>query len=162
MTQSIKYITGDATQPIGEGNKLIIHVCNNIGAWGAGFVIALSKRWTQPEHMYRQWAKSYAPNTLPLGDVQFVQVEKNIVVGNMIGQVSVGHMNGVPPIRYNAIEKALKEVAEFTKPRNYSVHAPKFGAGLAGGDWNQIEQIINEQLCQKGVPVTIYEFVPKM
>jgi hypothetical protein len=40
----IQYIAGDATAPIGDGNKIIAHVCNDIGAWGAGFVLAISKR----------------------------------------------------------------------------------------------------------------------
>ena len=26
----IKYIHGDATDPIGDGNKLLIHVCNTV------------------------------------------------------------------------------------------------------------------------------------
>ena len=30
----IKYVKGDATEPIGEGNKLIVHICNNVGKWG--------------------------------------------------------------------------------------------------------------------------------
>jgi O-acetyl-ADP-ribose deacetylase (regulator of RNase III) len=44
-SSEIFYMTGDATAPVGEGQKLIVHVCNDIGAWGAGFVLALSKRW---------------------------------------------------------------------------------------------------------------------
>ena len=40
----IQFITGDATAPIGKGNRIIAHVCNDIGAWGAGFVLAISKR----------------------------------------------------------------------------------------------------------------------
>jgi len=35
----ITYLVGDATQPQGEGVKVIAHICNDIGAWGAGFVI---------------------------------------------------------------------------------------------------------------------------
>ena len=33
---SIIYTQGDATQPIGEGTKIIVHVCNDIGGWGRG------------------------------------------------------------------------------------------------------------------------------
>lgn len=50
----IQYITGDATDPTGGGNKIIAHVCNDIGAWGAGFVLAISRRWPQPEAEYRK------------------------------------------------------------------------------------------------------------
>ncbi len=50
----INYVKGDATSPIGDGVKLIVHVCNDIGAWGAGFVLALSKKWITPEKQYKR------------------------------------------------------------------------------------------------------------
>ena len=43
----IRYVTGDATRPEGEGPKIIVHICNDIGAWGRGFVLALSKRFKE-------------------------------------------------------------------------------------------------------------------
>jgi hypothetical protein len=49
---AIDYRTGDATDPVGEGARIICHVCNDIGGWGRGFVVALSKRWPEPE---AQW-----------------------------------------------------------------------------------------------------------
>ena len=44
----IQYRTGDATRPEGDGPKIIAHICNDVGAWGKGFVLALSKRWNTP------------------------------------------------------------------------------------------------------------------
>ncbi len=41
---AIRYIKGDATQPQAGGNKVIAHVCNDLGGWGKGFVMAISKR----------------------------------------------------------------------------------------------------------------------
>src|SRR5947207_11902994 len=52
---NINYIVGDATQPVGERPKIIVHVCNDIGGWGRGFVTAISKRWPEPEKRYRAW-----------------------------------------------------------------------------------------------------------
>jgi O-acetyl-ADP-ribose deacetylase (regulator of RNase III) len=54
---SISYIKGDATNPAGQGNKIIVHICNDIGGWGKGFVMAISKRWKEPERKYREWFK---------------------------------------------------------------------------------------------------------
>lgn len=51
----LNYVKGDATSPQGDGTKAIVHVCNNIGAWGAGFVMAISRRWPEPEAAYREW-----------------------------------------------------------------------------------------------------------
>src|SRR5205823_6841477 len=51
----ITYLKGDATCPQAKGVKIICHVCNDIGGWGKGFVLALSKRWSEPEAAYRKW-----------------------------------------------------------------------------------------------------------
>jgi hypothetical protein len=37
----IRNLTGDATRPIGRGNKIIAHVCNDQGRRGKGFVMAI-------------------------------------------------------------------------------------------------------------------------
>ena len=167
----INYLIGDATRPVGEGMKLIIHCCNDIGAWGAGFVVALSRRWELPEKCYREWCANlptrsdvYAVETgkAVLGEVQFVKVKPDIVVGNMIGQRNVYPMprpagGFIPPIRYDAIEKCLNKVVEYAKANNCSVHFPKFGAGLAGGDWGKIEELINKTLIANGIECFCYE-----
>ena len=54
---AIRYVIGDATAPEGEGPKVIVHVCNDIGGWGRGFVVALSKRWDKPELVVLQRGK---------------------------------------------------------------------------------------------------------
>ncbi|GAL87250.1 hypothetical protein NEMVEDRAFT_v1g223552 [Sporocytophaga myxococcoides] len=54
--EAIEYTKGDATRPVGSGNKIIVHVCN--GGWGKGFVMSISKRWKLPETEYRKWYQS--------------------------------------------------------------------------------------------------------
>ena len=83
MTKDITYTKGDATRPAGAGNKIIVHICNDIGGWGKGFVMAVSKRWLEPEQQYRQWHQS--KQNFALGEVQFVQVDLDTWVANMIG-----------------------------------------------------------------------------
>lgn len=120
----ILYIKGDATAPIGSGVKVITHICNDIGGWGKGFVLALSKKWKMPEEAYRQWYKSQEEFTL--GAVQFVNVENKLYVANMIGQHGIyKDSKGLPPIRYDAVRQCLKEVALFTIAHKASVpYAP--------------------------------------
>lgn len=147
----IKYIIGDATYPQGKGKKIICHVSNDIGGWGKGFVLALSKRWSAPETMYRETPIK----DLKLGNVQIVQVEPDIVVANIIGQHDIKYStDGQPPIRYNAIRTALTAVNKLAVKIGATVHCPRFGAGLAGGNWSEIEKIIKEVVT---VDVTIYD-----
>src|SRR4029077_13113334 len=67
---SIEYLRGDATCPQARGVKIIAHVCNDLGRWGKGFVLALSRRWAQPERAYRDWHRDRAGNTFGLGPVR--------------------------------------------------------------------------------------------
>lgn len=148
----INYTNGDATAPQGDGKKIICHICNDIGAWGAGFVLALSNRWNYPEHFYRA-RKSY-----PLGHVDILAVETDTWVANMIAQHGIRHTTSGPPIRYKSLTAALMKVNKVAKRLNASLHMPRIGSGLAGGDWKTIERII-ETIVQ--VPVTVYDLPAK-
>lgn len=155
---TITYKTGDATAPQGEGKKIICHVCNDVGGWGAGFVLAISKKWPQPEQAYRKWYRAVKPEPLPQGDVQFVPVTDDIMVANMIGQKGLYPEKGVPPLRYESVERALTQVAEMAKKTGASVHMPRIGCGLAGGKWEKVESIIQKTLIENGIEVVVYDF----
>lgn len=153
----LTYLTGDATQPIGNGPQIIAHVCNDVGVWGAGFVLALSKRWPKPEAQYRMWHRHRGEFPFDLGRIQLVNVEPGLVVANMIAQRGVGSSDGVPPIRYDAVETCLYKVAKAAADADASVHMPRIGCGLAGGRWEDIEPIVKRTLCANGVRVYVYD-----
>jgi len=152
----IKYINGDATSPEGRDKKIITHVCNDVGAWGKGFVLAISKRWPYPERAYRDLFDSRAYHA-KLGFVQFIRVNPSTIVANMLAQHSFGDKDG-PPIRYDAVRTCLEKVAAFAIKEKASIHMPRIGCGLAGGNWEEIEPIINETLISRGLEVTVYDF----
>jgi O-acetyl-ADP-ribose deacetylase (regulator of RNase III) len=149
----INYVTGDATDPIGDGPKLIAHVCNNSGGWGRGFVVAISKRWREPELAYRDLASCGA---LVLGEIQVVSVAADIGVANMVAQDGYGD-DGKPPIRYPALTRCLSILADRALNCGASVHMPRIGCGLAGGRWETVEWIIERELCRHGIDVTVYD-----
>lgn len=146
----ITYTKGDATYPETPGEKLIVHICNDVGAWGAGFVLALSKRWKLPVEVYLKSAPYV------LGDVSYASVDYCTMVCNMVAQTGVGGRNG-PPIRYDALRTCLEKIARLARHTNASVHMPRIGCGLAGGTWDKIEPVIQETLVVAGVPVFVYD-----
>jgi O-acetyl-ADP-ribose deacetylase (regulator of RNase III) len=154
---ALRILKGDATSPQARGNKIIAHVCNDLGKWGKGFVMALSARWEQPESAYRDWHRHRAENDFGLGAAQFVQVEPYIWVANMVAQHGVKGNGRTPPIRYEAVEQCLQQVAEKAREINASVHMPRIGCGLAGGKWDRIEPLIVKTLCEKDIEVTVYD-----
>ncbi|MDX8567772.1 macro domain-containing protein [Elizabethkingia sp. HX XZB] len=155
--KTINYIKGDATKPDMVGNKIIAHICNDIGGWGKGFVVAVSKRWKEPELSYREWFKS--GENFNLGEIRLVQAISDIWIANMIGQHKINqNPNGTPPIRYEAVEICLEKLAEEALNLNAVVCMPRIGCGLAGGKWEKIEQIIIRTLIHRTVDVYVYDF----
>jgi O-acetyl-ADP-ribose deacetylase (regulator of RNase III) len=152
---SLHYVQGDATKPVGAAEvKIIPHVCNSLGKWGAGFVLAVSKVYPEAEKVYRN------ANSYELGSVQFVECG-DVVVANMIAQwgirpVKDGSKGGCPPLRYSALFEAMEKVAKWVESsgKKCEIHGPKFGAGLAGGDWRVIEAFIKQ--LWGGLEVYIY------
>ncbi|MFJ8591476.1 macro domain-containing protein [Streptomyces sp. NPDC093598] len=153
----IMYVRGDATVPSVKGVKVIAHVCNDIGGWGKGFVLALSRRWPEPEAAYRAWHRNRAANDFGLGAVQFVQVERYVWVANMIGQRGTRTGSKGVPVRYEAIDTALDALAEKAGELGASVHMPRIGCGLAGGTWSRVEPLIEERLVRRGIRVAVYD-----
>lgn len=155
---AIRHIKGDATSPQAKGVKLICHICNDLGGWGKGFVLAISKRWEEPERRYREWHANRANNDFDLGAVQFIQVEPYIWVANMIAQRGMKRGSLGPPIRYEAVAQCLQQIADKAIALQASIHMPRIGCGLAGGDWSRIEPLIEEHLCLRDLSVTVYDY----
>ncbi len=158
LQMQISYFKGDATAPVGDGTKIIVHVCNDTGAWGKGFVLAISKRWPKPEQSYREWHKHGADVPFELGQVQFVEVEPSFWVANLIGQHGIRPAGGVPPIRYEAVRDGLRRVAAFAQATVASIHMPRIGCGLAGGTWEDVGRLVQEELADKEIVVCVYDF----
>jgi O-acetyl-ADP-ribose deacetylase (regulator of RNase III) len=161
----IKYVIGDATQPEGRGKRIIAHVCNDQGKWGAGFVLALSQRGATPEMAYRAWFMGkgdewYVPKFPPaLGRVQlvpFIASEPELYVANMIAQHAFGE-EGKRPIRYTALATCLNKISIIAREMDASVHMPRIGCGLAGGSWQDVSVLVQRFLVEHGVPVTVYD-----
>lgn len=151
---NINYVKGDATRPQGQGNKIICHICNDIGAWGAGFVLALSKRWSYPEQFYR------ARHSYPEGHADVLKVDTDdsgdIYVANMIAQHRTSKSkDGIPPIRYTWLAEALYKVNKVAVEQNATLHMPRIGCGLAGGEWEAVEAVIKAVVT---VDVVVYDF----
>jgi hypothetical protein len=93
-----------------------------------------------PELMYK---KSIPINRL--GEVQMKVIKKDIIVANMIAQHGVIYDEfGLPPIRYNALRNCLITVNDLAIQFNATLHTQKKDYELAGGQWKNIEKIIND------------------
>jgi len=159
---SIKYINGDATQPHGDGVKLVIHIVNDIGRFGSGFARAVMNKYPIVRESY---IEKFSGNELyqdligplVLGDVQFVKAREDIWFANMVAQHGTISRENPTPIKYDALRECLGKVRHYALSNKVSLHGPRFGTGLANGRWHEIEKIINEELLDRDVGITIYD-----
>lgn len=155
---SLRFLRGDATPPRARGPKIIAQVCNDRGGWGKGFVLALSRRWPEPERDYRAWYRGRADNDFALGAVRTVPVAPDVWVANMVAQHGVRRGSGGPPIRYQALWTCPGRLADHALELEATVRMPRIGCGLARGRWEEVQPLIEEQLSSRGVHVSVYDF----
>ena len=149
----IHYRIGDATEPcVEDGIRLIAHVCNDAGKWGAGFSGAVSSKWPEAKKSYL--AKARFSKSFALGAMYCIFMDRKLGVAHMVAQHGVSRdlLNYIP-IRYDSLELCLEKIAkgvrslQFLNPKErVTVHMPRIGCGLAGGTWDIVGGLIEENL----------------
>lgn len=168
----INYIEGDLFAAIKEKESVVFitHVVNSENKWGAGFVIPLGNHYPESKKQYHEWGDNQwscpdnflheLTDNFVLGQTQFVEVEEGkVIVANMLAQT----LGGVRPLRYDALARCMWIVTQIIaayKAKNpdkkVEIVAPMFGSALAGGDFNFIEQLIEDSWVKNGIDVTIH------
>ena len=81
-----------------------------------------------------------------------------MTLASMIGQSGTGTGSRGPPIRYDALSQALAAVGARAAERGASVHLPRIGTGLAGGEWERVEPLLLQMLAaHPGVEMYVYD-----
>lgn len=152
----ITYVTGNATQPRGEGPRIVAHLVNDQAhAWGGrGFAMDLKRAQPQAAEAYRAWTIASADN-LRLGNVHLVEVAGGISVASLVAQEGYGDSRA-PRLRYAALGECLEKVSVAAQRREATVHMPKIGTGQAGGVWHLVADLIEDKLSRFGVKVIVY------
>lgn len=139
--------------PNNTNHIMIPHVCNNMQAWGAGFVLPLAKHFPKTKEQYLQ----IEDIEIKLGYTQYVvnrpSDKRTIVVANMIAQT----LGGTRPLYYNKLVNCMEDVAAKFKNSNlHEIVCPRFGSALAGGDWNFIKELIYDCWIRRGITVKVF------
>jgi len=164
-------VVGDVTEPHSASNNKVIvipHVCNNVGAFGAGVALSIAKRWPHVQQKFFDFSKRF-PNTdreLLMGMVLFVAAEKTacstIHIANMFAQRGLRSSENKHPLEYTALTRAMADVVDTCNEMfgrdGFEIHCPKFGTALAGGTWKKIRPIIDSLWLGYGIDVTVYNF----
>lgn len=133
---------------------IIPHVCNNADIFGGGFTAGIVKRYPVVQDNYHMLGLSFLKKNF--GHTQFILAKENkrnnnkIIFANMIAQNGTISKNNPRPLNYLALCKSMVSVSNYiktnidTNEQEVQIHAPKFGSGLAGGNWNFIKDLISD------------------
>ena len=145
----MKYIDGDLIQLAKEGKFDVIgHGCNCFCNMGAG--IAKSIKESFPEAYKADRQTPYADVT-KLGKMSFGK-QGDLVILNLYTQFDTG--KGLKA-HYDAIRECMKAVKKRYSGKRIGL--PLIGAGLAGGDWNIISKIIEDELGDEDVTIVKFK-----
>jgi O-acetyl-ADP-ribose deacetylase (regulator of RNase III) len=167
----ITYHVGDATQPDLDGVVTIAHVLSDCreGYFDAGFAKAIAARHPRAQTRFKNWARgdhllANTARSFQLGAVQWVGVGYDLGrshrfgdrwVANMVAQHGLRSATNQHPLDLDALSLCLLDVAvEARGP----IAMPRLGCGLAGGNWDEVEPVIDAAL--KANDVHVYDLDP--
>lgn len=143
----VKYKKGDL---LNADEFVIAHGCNCVGGFGSGVAGQIAQKWPDVRSAYLRQHNSYG---WKLGQVQYVDIGDHIITNCGTQQKYVPR--GICHADYGAIQNCMVKIKTYCKSHGFSLAIPKIGAGLAGGDWNEIEDILTEVFHD--YDVTVYE-----
>lgn len=128
---------------------VIVHGNNCFNTWGAGIALQLKKSFPAA---YKADQKTTRGDINKLGTITYA-LSNNILVVNAYTQYHYGHQG--KHVDYTALRNCFKLIKN-----NFSgcrIGYPQIGAGLAGGDWNIISSIINDELYDEDHTLVIFK-----
>lgn len=132
------------------------HVCNNIDLFDAGFAGDVAKEYPSVKMDYHLLGKTFLSANLGYSQIIKVfeepQYRHKLFFVNMIAQNGVRNYNNPRPLNYFALGQSMYKLSQYihintgfvNKNEKIEIHCPKFGSGLAGGNWNFVSELIND------------------
>ena len=151
----MKIVKGDLIKLALKGNfDLIIHGCNCFCTMGAG--IAKTIKQTFPE-AYSADLKTRKGDRSKLGTITWIETQSKFGHLIVVNGYTQFHWKGKEgKVDYAALRQVFRNVKqEFSGLR---IAYPAIGAGLAGGNWEIISNIIDEELI--GEDHTFVQYAP--
>lgn len=156
MIQIIEGNLLDATE------NIICHQVNCMGVMGSGVALQIRNKWPNVYYEYVDYVHKIGNNTF--GTCHIVPIGFNKYVANLFGQYSFGTSKRQTDYRQLglALDMLLTMGNVVKKNKNnlpWTYAFPEYiGCGLAGGDWNIVQKMIEEKFANESV--TIYRYTP--
>lgn len=145
----IKYKKGCLIKGALEGEiTAVAHQCNCFCNMGRGIAPQIKRAFPEAWEAGKATGKG---DRGKLGSYSLAESD-GVYIFNLYGQYEYG--SGKRQTSYEHLRKAMVKTASICH-KDAKIGLPKIGAGLGGGDWAVIEEIINDVF--DGYDVTVYE-----
>jgi O-acetyl-ADP-ribose deacetylase (regulator of RNase III) len=137
---------GNLLEHVKQG--VILQQVNAQNKMGSGFAKAVFEQWPLVKDAFHRWSEQFDDDAQRMGKFQALEVVKGLYVVNIVGQRFYGK-DGKRYTSYDSLDDALVHVAawmHFNHLYHYDVHHPYIGAGLGGGHWPVIYEIITHRI----------------
>jgi O-acetyl-ADP-ribose deacetylase (regulator of RNase III) len=122
---------------------IIVHGCNDQGVMGAGIAREIRERYPAVYGTYLDHMKKYKKADL-LGTISVTEVAPDKYIVNAITQtLGTGKSREVD---YDAIARCFEKINDIGEPSD--LRFPMIGAGLGGGNWSIISNIIEHEITR--------------
>ena len=122
---------------------VIVHGCNCFNTMGAGFARQVARNWPDAEYVDSLTTKGAVSKLGKISMSPFVYDTRGVfVVVNAYTQFD--YRGDSMRVSYEAVGSCFEQVAALFPDKRIAY--PKIGAGLGGGDWGVISQIIDKEL----------------
>lgn len=118
---------------------IIVHGCNAQGRMGSGVALAVRHKYPGA---YEKYVQDLQTEAVELGMVSWYSPTSCLYIASAITQYKYGY-DGHKYVNYDALTECFAEVLERAKVEGLDVHMPLIGAGLGGGTWSEISELIN-------------------
>lgn len=147
----IKYLTGNV---LDSDAAVILHQVNCKGKMGAGLALQVRNRYPFVYKQYTAFCSNVEHSSSLLGETLIVPINSEQCIANLFAQDGYAHYGFAASCLtdYNALRRCLKVINR--KYKGKKVALPYLlGCGLAGGDWNVVKKIIEEELKDCNVEI---------
>lgn len=146
------YIKGNIVELFMKHECDIAHGCNCFTTMGAGVAGQLAKAYPPILDIDIDEDRYYDNNLAKLGThTRAIHKKGTAYCYNLYTQYAPG-----PNVDYGAIFNAFHELNSGRIVYNRPLYIPKIGAGIAGGDWELIEKLIN--LATPDIDIMVVEY----
>jgi O-acetyl-ADP-ribose deacetylase (regulator of RNase III) len=157
---ALNFVHGNVLSPAGAEPNVICQLVNDQArVWGGGVARSSAEKFPAAQRDFSRWLWE-VPKPQRLGRVHIAKVGDASFLASLVAQEGYGP-SASPRIRYGPLERCFSFVAQFALEHGASVHMPRIGAGLSGGAWDTVEEIVRDAVIAKGVRVTVHDLPPK-